>query len=118
MSDMAKNLILWLVIAVVLMSVFNSFSPSDTTSRQLDYSSFVKEVTQEQIREVRMDGKVINGVKRTGERFTTIIPAPDPQLLNDMLNHNVKVMGEKPEEPSLITSIFISWFPMLLLIGV
>ncbi|MGR6751235.1 ATP-dependent zinc metalloprotease FtsH [Aeromonas veronii] len=118
MSDMAKNLILWLVIAVVLMSVFNSFSPSDTTSRQLDYSSFVKEVTQEQIREVRMDGKVINGVKRTGERFTTIIPAPDPQLLNDMLNHNVKVMGEKPEEPSLLTSIFISWFPMLLLIGV
>ena len=118
MSDMAKNLILWLVIAVVLMSVFNSFSPSDTTSRQLDYSSFVKEVTQEQIREVRMDGKVINGVKRTGEKFTTIIPAPDPQLLNDMLNHNVKVMGEKPEEPSLLTSIFISWFPMLLLIGV
>jgi len=118
LSDMAKNLILWLVIAVVLMSVFNSFSPSDTTSRQLDYSSFVKEVTQEQIREVRMDGKVINGVKRTGERFTTIIPAPDPQLLNDMLNHNVKVMGEKPEEPSLLTSIFISWFPMLLLIGV
>ncbi|MGL4508088.1 MAG: ATP-dependent zinc metalloprotease FtsH, partial [Aeromonas sobria] len=90
----------------------------DTTSRQLDYSSFVKEVTQEQIREVRMDGKVINGVKRTGEKFTTIIPAPDPQLLNDMLNHNVKVMGEKPEEPSLLTSIFISWFPMLLLIGV
>ncbi|WP_421313414.1 ATP-dependent zinc metalloprotease FtsH [Aeromonas sp. 603404] len=118
MSDMAKNLILWLVIAVVLMSVFNSFSPSDTISRQLDYSSFVKEVTQDQIREVRMDGKVINGVKRTGERFTTIIPAPDPQLLNDMLNHNVKVMGEKPEEPSLLTSIFISWFPMLLLIGV
>ncbi|MDF2412724.1 ATP-dependent zinc metalloprotease FtsH [Aeromonas sp. 1HA1] len=118
MSDMAKNLILWLVIAVVLMSVFNSFSPSDTTSRQLDYSSFVREVTQEQIREVRMDGKVINGVKRTGERFTTIIPAPDPQLLNDMLNHNVKVIGEKPEEPSLLTSIFISWFPMLLLIGV
>jgi cell division protease FtsH len=115
---MAKNLILWLVIAVVLMSVFNSFSPSDTTSRQLDYSSFVREVTQEQIREVRMDGKVINGVKRTGERFTTIIPAPDPQLLNDMLNHNVKVIGEKPEEPSLLTSIFISWFPMLLLIGV
>ncbi len=115
---MAKNLILWLVIAVVLMSVFNSFSPSDTTSRQLDYSSFVKEVTQEQIREVRMDGKVINGVKRTGERFQTIIPAQDPQLLNDMLNHNVKVEGIKPEEPSLITSIFISWFPMLLLIGV
>ncbi|KUE78422.1 ATP-dependent zinc metalloprotease FtsH [Aeromonas schubertii] len=118
MSDMAKNLILWLVIAVVLMSVFNSFSPSDTAGRQLDYTSFVKEVTQEQIREVRIDGKVINGVKRSGERFLTVIPAQDDQLLNDLINHNVKVEGVKPEEPSLITSIFISWFPMLLLIGV
>lgn len=115
---MAKNLILWLVIAVVLMSVFNSFSPSDTAGRQLDYTSFVKEVTQEQIREVRIDGKVINGVKRSGERFLTVIPAQDDQLLNDLINHNVKVEGVKPEEPSLITSIFISWFPMLLLIGV
>jgi cell division protease FtsH len=52
-----------------------------------------------------------------GDRFTTIIPAPDPQLLNDLLNTTSRV-GEKPEEPSLLTSIFISWFPMLLLIGV
>ncbi len=118
MSDMAKNLILWLVIAVVLMSLFQSFSPSDTAGRQLDYSTFVREVSQDQIREVRMGDKVINGVKRDGERFTTILPAEDPQLINDLLNHNVRVVGSKPEEPSLLTSIFISWFPMLLLIGV
>ncbi|MFB9847966.1 ATP-dependent zinc metalloprotease FtsH [Oceanisphaera arctica] len=118
MSDMAKNLILWLVIAVVLMSVFQSFSPSEPSGRQTDYTTFVQEVAQGQIREVRMDGNTINGVKRSGDRFTTILPAQDPQLLNDLLNNNVRVVGEKPEEPSLLTSIFISWFPMLLLIGV
>ncbi len=118
MSDMAKNLILWLVIAVVLMSLFQSFSPGDSSSRQLDYSSFVKDVSQEQIREVRIDGKTINGVKRNGDKFLTIIPVQDNQLINDLLNHNVRVLGEKPEEPSLLASIFISWFPMLLLIGV
>ncbi|OXY83058.1 ATP-dependent zinc metalloprotease FtsH [Oceanimonas doudoroffii] len=118
MSDMAKNLILWLVIAVVLMSVFQSFSPGEPSGRQTDYSTFVQEVAQGQIREVRMDGQTINGVKRSGDRFTTIMPSEDPQLLNDLLNNNVRVVGEKPEEPSLLTSIFISWFPMLLLIGV
>lgn len=118
MSDMAKNLILWLVIAVVLMSVFQSFSPSEPSGRQTDYTTFVQEVSQGQIREVRMDGRTVNGVKRSGDRFTTILPAQDPQLLNDLLNNNVRVVGEKPEEPSLLTSIFISWFPMLLLIGV
>ena len=118
MSDMAKNLILWLVIAVVLMSVFQSFSPGEPSGRQMDYTTFVQEVGQGQVREVRMDGKTVNGVKRNGERFTTILPAQDPQLLNDLLNNKVQVIGEKPEEPSLLTSIFISWFPMLLLIGV
>ncbi len=118
MNDMAKNLILWLVIAVVLMSLFQSFSPSENAGRQMDYSTLVRAVSQDQIREVHMGDKVINGVKRDGERFTTIMPAQDPQLINDLLNHNVRVVGDKPEEPSLLTSIFISWFPMLLLIGV
>ena len=115
---MAKNLILWLVIAVVLMSLFQSFSPSDSSGRQLDYSSFVRDVAQDQIREVHIDGKVINGQKRDGEKFTTVMPMQDNQLINDLLNHNVRVVGDKPEEPSLLASIFISWFPMLLLIGV
>ncbi len=118
MSDMAKNLILWLVIAVVLMSLFQSFSPGDSSGRQLDYTTFVREVSQEQIREVRIDGKVINGIKRNGDKFLTVIPMPDNNLINDLLKYNVKVQGEKPEEPSLLGSIFVSWFPMLLLIGV
>ena len=117
MSDMAKNLILWLVIAVVLMSLFQSFTPGDSSGRQLDYTSFIKEVQQEQVREVRIDGKTIKGIKRSGEGFVTIIPIQDNQLIDDLLKYNVKVVGEKPEEPSLLASIFISWFPMLLFIG-
>ncbi|WP_432452174.1 MULTISPECIES: ATP-dependent zinc metalloprotease FtsH [unclassified Agarivorans] len=118
MSDMAKNLILWLVIAVVLMSVFQSFSPDSNNGRQMDYSTFVKDVNQEQIREVRISGQDIKGTKRTGEQFTTIIPLHDKDLLNDLINHNVKVLGEQPEEQGMLAQIFISWFPMLLLIGV
>ncbi|WP_233558166.1 ATP-dependent zinc metalloprotease FtsH [Alginatibacterium sediminis] len=115
---MAKNLILWLVIAVVLMSVFQSFSPDSIKGRQLDYSTFVKQVNQEQIREVRFNGPEITGVTRSGDQFQTYIPMHDKDILNDLITHNVKVVGEPPEEQSLLTSIFISWFPMLLLIGV
>ena len=118
MSDMAKNLILWLVIAVVLMSLFQSFSPGDSSGRQMDYTTFVTELSQQQIREVSIDGKVINGVKRNGDKFSTVMPLNDNDLLNGLIKYNVKVIGKMPEEPSLLGSIFISWFPMLLLIGV
>jgi cell division protease FtsH len=115
---MAKNLILWLVIAVVLMSVFQSFSPDTSSARQQDYATFVKEVNQDQIREVRVNGREIRGIKSSGEQFTTYMPMTDLDILNDLISHNVKVTGEPPEEPSILTSLFISWFPMFLLIGV
>ena len=118
MSDMAKNLILWLVIAVVLMSVFQSFGPNDNSGNQLDYSSFVQQVRNKQVNEVKINGRTIRGVSQGGQKFVTFLPAEDPQLLNDLLNNNVKVFGEPEAEESLLTSIFISWFPMLLLIGV
>ncbi|WP_162629292.1 ATP-dependent zinc metalloprotease FtsH [Moritella yayanosii] len=115
---MAKNLILWLVIAVVLMSVFQSFGPNESSSNQLDYSSFVQQVRNKQVNEVKINGRTIRGITQGGQKFVTFLPAEDPQLLNDLLNNNVKVFGEPEEEASLLTSIFISWFPMLLLIGV
>ena len=118
MSDMAKNLILWLVIAVVLMSVFQSFGPSESNGRKVDYSTFLQEVNQDQVREARINGREINVTKKDSNRYTTYIPVNDPKLLDNLLTKNVKVVGEPPEEPSLLASIFISWFPMLLLIGV
>ncbi len=115
---MAKNLILWLVIAVILMSLFESFSSSDNQGRTMDYTAFVREVQQDQIQEVIFDGKVINGIRRSGEQFMTVMPLDDTALLDNLIAHNVRASGTKPEEPSFLTSIFISWFPMILLIGV
>ncbi|OBU09971.1 ATP-dependent zinc metalloprotease FtsH [Morganella psychrotolerans] len=118
MSDMAKNLILWLVIAVVLMSLFQSFGPGDSNSRKVDYSTFITELAQDQVREVRISNRDLNVSKKDGSKYTTYLPMQDNQLLNTMLNKNVSVVGEPPEEPGILTTIFISWFPMLLLIGV
>ncbi|MDX1524730.1 MAG: ATP-dependent zinc metalloprotease FtsH [Pseudidiomarina maritima] len=119
MSDMAKNLILWLVIAVVLMTVFNSFSPGGASNSNVAYSQFITQVHNGGVRKVDIDGRVIKAQSRAGENFTTVIPtASDPDLLNDLLDNNVEVNGKLPEEPSILASIFISWFPMLLLIGV
>ncbi|WP_395480257.1 ATP-dependent zinc metalloprotease FtsH [Candidatus Curculioniphilus buchneri] len=115
---MAKNLIIWLVIAVVLMSAFQSFGPSESSKRKIDYSTFMSELNQDQIKEARINGREITVTKKDSNRYTTYIPVNDPKLLDILLNKSVKVVGEPPEEPSLLASIFISWFPMLLLIGV
>lgn len=119
MSDMAKNLILWLVIAVVLMSVFQSFGPGESNGRAVDYTTFVQEVGQGQIQEATFKGEEITFTRRGGgSRYVTYMPVYDQKLLDDMINQNVKVQGTPPEEQSLLGTIFISWFPMILLIGV
>ena len=117
---MAKNLILWLVIAVVLMSVFQSFNGGDQVDRQTSYSQFVKDARSGSIQEVAIESTsgTITGTKTSGERFQTIMPIYDKDILNDLLKSNVNVKGVKPEEQSFLASIFISWFPMILLIGV
>ncbi|EKO3417219.1 ATP-dependent zinc metalloprotease FtsH [Vibrio fluvialis] len=119
MSDMAKNLILWLVIAVVLMSVFQSFGPGDSNGRTIDYTTFVQEVGQGQIQEAQFNNSEISFTRRGGStRYVTYMPVYDQKLLDDLINQNVKVQGTPPEEQSLLGTIFISWFPMILLIGV
>ena len=115
---MVKNIVLWVVIAVVLMSLFESFNSSDTQGRSMDYTTFVHEVSQDQVQEVVFDGMVIKGVKRNGDKFQTVMPVPDRAILDSLLTHNVRASGTKPEEPSLLFSILVSWFPMLLLIAV
>ncbi len=119
LSDMAKNLILWLVIAVVLMSVFQSFGPGESNGRTVDYTTFVQEVGQGQIQEATFKDGEISFVRRGGgAKMVTYMPVYDQKLLDDLINQNVKVQGTPPEEQSLLGTIFISWFPMILLIGV
>jgi len=120
LSDMAKNLMVWLVIAVILMTMFNSFSPTDRSERQTSYTQFINDVKQGQVREVKVDrAGLVTGVKRDGQRFETVIPGGyDDGLLKDLIENGVDGTGVQPEEGSLLGQIFISWFPMLLLIGV
>ncbi|MDD1794111.1 ATP-dependent zinc metalloprotease FtsH [Enterovibrio sp. ZSDZ42] len=116
---MAKNLILWLVIAVVLMSVFQSFGPGDSAGRQVDYTTFVQEIGQDKLQDVQFDNRELKVTRRDGTSYVTYMPVlQDPKLLDDLINSKVQVRGTPPEEPSILASIFISWFPMLLLIGV
>jgi len=115
---MAKNLILWLVIAVVLMSVFQSFGPGESNGRTVDYTTFVQEVGQGQVREATFNNQEIVFYRSDNSRNVTYMPFYDNKLLDDLINQNVKVQGSPPEEQSLLGSIFISWFPMILLIGV
>ncbi len=117
---MAKNLILWLVIAVVLMSVFQNFSGSEPNRVATDYTRFLKDVDNGVVSQATIDrdtGEIV-GTKRNGEQFTTVVPYLDMKLMDQLIENNVAVFGKQPEESSLLTSIFISWFPMLLLIGV
>ncbi|MGL5291165.1 MAG: ATP-dependent zinc metalloprotease FtsH [Vibrionaceae bacterium] len=119
MSDMAKNLILWLVIAVVLMSVFQSFGTSDKAKNQVDYTTFVTEIGQNKLQDVQFNNRELKVTRRDGTGYVTYMPVyQDPKLLDDLINKKVQVRGTPPEEPSILASIFISWFPMLLLIGV
>jgi cell division protease FtsH len=112
-----KNVAIWLVIALVLMTVFNQFSTRQASQKAVEYSQFIEEVKQGRIAKVTIEGRVLKGVKTTGERFTTYSPS-DPWLVSDLLKNGVIIEAKPDEEPSLLMNIFVSWFPMLLLIGV
>ncbi|HOB60637.1 MAG TPA: ATP-dependent zinc metalloprotease FtsH [Candidatus Competibacteraceae bacterium] len=116
---MVKNILLWVVIAVVLMSVFNSFGPKVAPSAQMSYSQFLQDAKQGRIAQVTIDGRAIQGRSNSGERFTTYSPETDNSaMIGELLNHNVDIEGQPPEKQGLLMQIFISWFPMLLLIGI
>ena len=116
---MVKNILLWVVIAVVLMSVFNSFGPKVAPSAQMSYSQFLQDAKQGRIAQVTIDGRAIMGRTSGGERFTTYSPQTDNSpMIGELLNHGVEIEGQPPEKQGLLMQIFISWFPMLLLIGI
>jgi cell division protease FtsH len=116
---MAKNLILWVVIALVLMSVFNSFGPRRATPDRIDYSRFISDVKLGRVQKVTIEGRNLEGVLQTGEVFTTYTPETDNRaLIGDLLENGVVIEARPPEQQGLLMQIFISWFPMLLLIAV
>ena len=119
MNDMLKNMLVWIVIAVVIMSVFNNFVPQKEGSTNLSYSEFINQVKDNQIESVMIeaDGKTISGTYKNGTKFLTY-GLNDPKLVDDLLANNIEILTEPPAKPSLFLQILIQWFPMLLLIGV
>jgi len=117
LNNLIKNMVIWLVIALVLMTVFNQFSTRQTTQTQMEYSQFIDELKQGRIAKVTIEGRTLKGTKADGRRFTTYTPS-DPWMVSDLLKAGVVIDAKPEEEPSLLMNIFVSWFPMLLLIGV
>lgn len=114
---MVKNLLIWGIIAVVLIAVFNHFGSVATSGSQIDYTTFNSDVTSGKLKEVRINGREIVATTRNNDNYTTIIPYYDDKLMNDLVLNKVKVFGSADEKPSLFTNILISWFPILFLIG-
>ena len=118
MPNLTKNILLWLLVAVVLMSMFRGFTgPVGQGREEIDYSTFLSLVTSGEVASVEIAGDQINGRTATGQRFTTLAPN-DPKLIDDLVANRVKITALQPEDRSLLVSLLISSFPILLLIGV
>ncbi|WP_324733264.1 ATP-dependent zinc metalloprotease FtsH [Pseudomonas paeninsulae] len=115
---MAKNLILWLIIAAVLVTVMNNFS-SPNESTKLNYSEFIQQVQDGAVQRVTVDGFIISGVRGDGSSFETVRPAiQDNGLIKDLIDNNVQVIGKQPEQQSIWTQLLVASFPILVIIAV
>ena len=114
-----RGILIWLAIAFVLVSVFNQFnltSPSPS-GRNVEYSKFLEEVKNGKVNRVVMEGRTLLGTLNDGKQISTYAP-PDLWLVSDLLKHNVQFEARPEKEESFLTNLFVSWFPMILLIGV
>ena len=117
MNNNLKSIAIWLVIGLFMMTIFNQFSGSTRFENKLVYSQFMDQVKSGSIAKVEIDGHNLTGITVDGKKFSTYAPT-DPWLVSDLLKNNVAVEAKPEKQKSLLMSIFISWFPMILLVGV
>ena len=119
MNDLAKNIILWIVIAIVLLTVFQSFGTRARQVQTIEYSTFLDLVETGSVRRVEFEGEKVNGERLTGEQFITYSPETDNTVLIGFLKENdVQFSGSAPKGQNILVSLFINSFPVLLLIAV
>jgi cell division protease FtsH len=120
LNDLVKNLLLWVVILVVLTSVFQSFSSRGGGAQPpLNYSDFLEQVRQDNVETVYIEGPNIRGTLKNNTRFTTYSPETDNNpLITLLVDHNVRIIGEPPKETPVIVQLLFNAFPILLLIAV
>lgn len=116
-NNTLKSIAIWVAIALILMTIFNQFSGSSKNDTSLVYSQFMQQVKEGRITKVEIDNHRIKGTTSEGKKFNTYAPT-DPWLVSDLLKNNVIVEAKAEEQQSVLMSIFISWFPMILLVGV
>ncbi|MGP1717714.1 MAG: ATP-dependent zinc metalloprotease FtsH [Methylophilus sp.] len=117
MNNLLKNIAIWVAIALLLMTVFNQFNGTSKNSGQVVYSQFMQEVRDGRVAKVQIDGRNLHVTTNEGKNYDTFTPS-DPWLVSDLLKNNVIVDAKPEERESMLMSIFVSWFPMILLIGV
>ncbi len=119
MNDLAKNIILWIVIAIVLLTVFQSFGTGARQAEPLAYSDFLRMVETGQVKQVMFEGDTIKGLGATGERFVTYSPETDnTALIGELRKSEVQIKAAAPKGQNILVSLFINSFPVLLLIAV
>lgn len=114
---MARNFLLWAIIAAVLMMVFNNFQEAGQ-GKSLSYSEFIQQVETNQVEKVTISGQTIRGVNRSGGSFETVLPVYDDKLMDTLLNHQVQVVGEKPEKQGFFAQLLLASLPILIIIAV
>jgi cell division protease FtsH len=118
LNDVVKNLLLWVIISVVLMTVYQSFN-APTQSESVDYSDFIEEVNTNRVNQVVIDGLMIRGERADGSKFETIRPyIEDPKLMDELIEHKVRVKGVKPDQQSIWEQLLLAAFPILLILAV
>ncbi|CAL4322755.1 ATP-dependent zinc metalloprotease FtsH [Buchnera aphidicola (Thelaxes suberi)] len=118
MNDTTKNLIFWLIISILVMSIFQSINVNSIKLKKVDYSTFKTEINQDQIHEVQINSNYIKVIKKDSSQYGTYVPMNDPRLLDNLLKNHIKITGIAPEQPNWFISLMFSWFPMLFLIGI
>jgi len=117
LNNLLKNIAIWVAIALLLMTVFNQFNGTGRSSGQVVYSQFMQEVRDGRVAKVQIDGRSLHVTTNEGKNYDTFTPS-DPWMVSDLLKNNVIVEAKPEEHESMLMSIFVSWFPMILLIGV
>ena len=116
-----KNIILWVVVAIVLMTAFEGFNSNfgNNANNSVAYSTFLNDIRTNTLKDVDMtnNSETINVTKKDGTKYQTVMPMYDRDLLADLSKTDATVTGQPEERRGLLTQILISWFPMLLLIG-
>ncbi|MEN9793787.1 MAG: ATP-dependent zinc metalloprotease FtsH, partial [Pseudomonadota bacterium] len=117
MNNTFSKVAIWMVIGLVLFSVFRQFDSGQRMGTEVSYSQFMEEARQGRIRSASIDGRIVKA-QTTDERIITVNAPQDLWMVSDLMKYGVSVSAKAEEQPSLLMSIFVSWFPMLLLIGV